>query len=81
MEKVKLEYAIEVNGQEVTELEVRRPTVKDQLAAERKGKNQYQGEKEVMMFADLCCLAPEDIYKMDMKDYLKLQEVFKHFLS
>lgn len=73
MDTVKLNYPITVNGVKNTVLSMRRPTVGDYLTSvDSKRSNQ---ESEVRLIADLCSMAPDDIKKLDMQDYLKLQDV------
>lgn len=80
MEKLKLKYPFKTkNEQEVTELEVRRPKVHDQVLAAKKSKDPI--EQEITILANLCGLAPEDIHEMDGADYQALQEVYTGFFS
>jgi hypothetical protein len=37
--------------------------------------------REMHLFANLCELSPDDITKLRMKDYGKLQKAFSDFLS
>jgi hypothetical protein len=60
-------------------LTLRRPKVRDMLASEKaKGSD---GEKEVVLFANLCEVTPEEIGALDMIDYKQLQEAYQNFLS
>lgn len=81
MEKtiITLEYPIHVNGQEVRELQLRRPKVRDRLAVEKMSAS--QAEKEVRFIANLCEMAPNEIEELDMADYSKIQETITNFLS
>lgn len=78
-ETVTLEYPVEHNGTTIETINVRRPTMGDQLAAEKLTGSEL--EQEVGMFANLCMLEPAVIKMLDMKDYKKLQAVYKGFLS
>ena len=40
-----------------------------------------QAEREVLLIANLCEVAPGDIEQLDMSDYKKLQEAFGAFLE
>jgi len=73
---IALTYPLE-NGTKA--LTMRRPRVRDMLAAEKaKGSD---AEKEIAMFSNLCEVAPSDIEALDMADYLQLQEAYRGFLS
>lgn len=76
---IPLDYPITVDGTEIRELSMRRGTVGDQLAAQRGGES--PGEQEVLLFSRLTGLPAPDVEKMDLKDYGKLQERFRDFLS
>ena len=73
MDTVQLDYPISVNGVKNTVLSMRRPTVGDYLTSVGNGRSNQ--ESEVRLIADLCSMAPDDIKKLDMQDYLKLQDV------
>lgn len=73
METIQLGYPISVNGIKNTVLSMRRPTVGDYLNSVDSGRNNQ--EAEVRLIADLCSMAPDDVKKLDMQDYLKLQDV------
>ena len=74
-----LQYPIHVNGQEMTELHLRRTKVRDCLVVEKFSGS--QAEKEVRFIANLCEMAPSDIEELDMADYTKVQEAVTNFLS
>ncbi len=79
METVKLKHPVTIGGEEILELNLRRPRVRDQLAAEKGGAN--NAEKEVRLFANLCEVAPTVIEELDLADYRAIQEVYSGFLS
>jgi len=79
MKTIDLKYPIERAGEKVASLSMRRPKVLDMIAAEKSGGN--DGEKEVVMFSNLCEVSPDCIMDMDGADYLKLQKVYSGFLS
>lgn len=72
-----LDYPVTLNGEKTSRLELRRPTVEDQLATE--GMSQSKGE--IHLFANLAMVSPDVIKKMDMLDYLELQELYGAFLE
>jgi len=79
MEKIDLDYPVEVAGKKYTELHIRRPKVRDHLVADRMGGG--NAEKEVKLLANLCEVAPEVIEELDAADYQRLQGVYGRFLS
>ncbi|GFM34024.1 phage tail assembly protein [Desulfovibrio subterraneus] len=77
--KITLDYPVEMMGETVTELSIRRVKVRDQvIAAKAGGTNQ---DKEVRLFANLCEVSPQVIEELDMVDYRKVQEIYDGFLS
>lgn len=78
-EKIELEFPININGADVKVLHMRRPRVNDTLIADKMAGN--DAEKEITMFANLCEISPEDIGKLDLKDYRKIQRIFDSFLK
>lgn len=79
MEQIKLEYPVSVDGAEVNSLSLRRPTVRDMLAADKAAGS--EAEKEIRMFSNLCEVTPSVIESLDLADYTRLQETYKDFLS
>ena len=77
-EIIKLQCPITVAGSEVTELTMRRPKLRDLLATE---KEKTVSQQEVLMFANLCGLAPSDLHELDIADFRALQQVYVGFLS
>jgi len=73
---IELKYPL---GNGFDKLRLRRPKVRDMLAADKaKGSD---AEKEITMFANLCELAPIEIESLDMADYQALQKAYQDFLS
>jgi hypothetical protein len=79
MEKVKLNEPIKVDGVLIHELSLRRPKVRDLLIANRKDVS--ESEREVNLIANLAEISAEAIKDLDVRDYLKIQDVLKDFLS
>lgn len=77
-ETVKIEYPIKINGQEVSEFFMRRPTVADHRIAQKKADPLDQ---EITLFANLLDIAPADVERMDAKDYKRIGEVYQGFLA
>jgi hypothetical protein len=79
MEKIKLNEPIKVDGVLVHELCLRRPKVRDLLIAGKKDIS--ESEREVNLIANLAEIPIEAIKDLDMRDYLKIQEILRDFLS
>ncbi len=79
MTTIELKHPVTVAGREIASLALRRPKVKDQLAAEKaSGGN---AEKEIRLFANLCEVEPAVIEELDLADYRQVQEAYSGFLS
>ena len=79
MTTIELKHPITVDGVEIKELSMRRPKVRDMIAADKGGGT--DGEREMHMFSNLCEVTTSAIEEMDMGDYVALQEAYKDFLS
>lgn len=79
MQKIKLSNPIKIDGVEVHELLLRRPKVRDLIAAGKK--NVSESEREVNLIANLAEVSPETIQDLDLCDYIKIQGWLKDFLS
>jgi hypothetical protein len=76
---VELSRPMVIDGAQVKALRMREPTVADQLASEEmKGSD---SAKEIAMLANLCEVSPDDIKRLTLKDYKKLQGAFLGFLD
>ena len=79
---IELKYPIQINGTETSVLHMRRPKVRDQLLVEKSGLvGKGDAEREVLLFANLCEVAPNDIEQIDMSDYKKLQVAYGSFFE
>jgi len=79
MQKIKLSNPVKIDGVEVYELSLRRPKVRDLIAAGKK--NISESEREVNLIANLAEVSPETIQDLDLCDYMKIQDWLKDFLS
>jgi hypothetical protein len=79
MQKIKLLNPVKIDGVEVHELSLRRPKVRDLIAAGKK--NVSESEREVNLVANLAEVSPEIIQDLDLSDYMKIQDWLKDFLS
>ena len=76
---VALSRPMVIDGAQVKALRMREPTVADQLASEEmKGSD---SAREIAMLANLCEVSPDDIKRLTLKDYKKLQAAFLGFLG
>lgn len=74
---IELSRPLLIGGANVSALRMREPTVADQLAMEEmKGTD---GAKEIGMFANLCEVTPDEIKKLSLRDYKKVQAAFLGF--
>lgn len=79
MLSVTLDYPFEFEGQRISSLSLRRPTVGDNLAVQKAVTS--DAEREIRLLANLAEVTPETIHRMDLKDYGKLQSALASFLS
>ena len=76
---IELSRPIEIDGVQVTMLRMREPTVADQLAIDdMKGGSAI---KEVTLAANLCDVTPDDIKRLTLRDYGKIQNAFSGFIG
>lgn len=79
MEKIKLITPIMVDGNKVTEIELRTPKVRDTIAVDKSDIS--ESEKEVRLLANLSGLSPDNIYDLDLRDYQHIGKVLSDFLT
>lgn len=77
--KIALKYPIKVNGEETSELTMRRPVLRDMRVASKSGSN--DPDRELHLLASLTGVSPGDLESLDMADYLQMQEAYAGFLS
>ncbi|CAB5287240.1 hypothetical protein IST455A_00866 [Burkholderia multivorans] len=78
--KIKLKYPVSFDGVLRDELVMRRPKVRDMRAASK----QAQGDdelREIVLFATLADVAPDELEGMDMVDYDAMQRAYESFRS
>jgi len=75
--KIDLDFPITVSGVEVSHLIMRRPKVRDDLAASKSGGSDE--DKAVFLVANLCEVAPEDLMDVDAADWSKLERQVQTF--
>lgn len=76
---IELKTPVEAGGQRIDRIEMRRPKVRDLLAAEKAAKG--DAEREIRLFASLCEVEPAVIEELDLADYGRLQEAYRGFLG
>lgn len=76
---VELSRPIEIDGAQVTTLRMREPTVADQLMMD--DMDVGNATKEVTLVANLCEVAPDDIKRLTLRDYRKVQQAFAGFID
>lgn len=76
---IKLNYPIKHDNLPLSDITLRRPTVGDNLAAQKSAES--DAEREIRLIANLSELPPDAIMKLDMQDYRKVQKELTGFLS
>lgn len=79
MKKIKLENSIKIDGVEIHEISLRPPKVRDLLIANKT--NADESTREVNLIANLAEISVEAIQELDLRDYMKIQNWLKDFLS
>jgi hypothetical protein len=79
MEKITLDYPVTMNGEEVKELTIRRPRVRDVQVVESMKKDEF--EKTVALIANLSQRTADEIRDLDMSDFRKISDVVNGFLG
>ncbi len=78
MTTIDLKHPIAVDGLEVRQLTLRRPKVRDMLAADKAGGT--DAEKEIRAFANLCEIGPKTVEELDLADYRQAPKAYADFL-
>ena len=76
---ITLTHPVEAEGRTITALTMRRPKVRDERDARRGAADEE--EREIVLFANLCEVAPETVHEMDLEDYRRLQQAFLGFFG
>jgi hypothetical protein len=76
-ETLTLEFPIQLADRLLTEVTMRRPTMKDLRNHRIKGPDDTEGE--FRQFAALCGLRPEEMEGMDAADYARFQNLYVRF--
>lgn len=74
---IDLTRPLEIEGAPVSTMRMREPTVNDQvIASESKGS---EAAREIAMFSNLCEVSPDDVRRLPLRDYKRLQRAFMGF--
>ncbi len=80
MQTTELKYPVELAGETINNLTMRRSKVKDRLIVS-KMKAASDEEKEIRLFANLCEVEPKVIEELDESDYATLQKAYMDFFK
>lgn len=75
---VTLSRPLEISGAKVSVITMREPTVADQIAAEQLGTG---AEADVQYMANLCQITPDDVRRLPLRDFKRLQKAFSFFID
>lgn len=73
---IDLQFPIEVDGQKITKLTMRRPKLRDTVKHNHRKDNMDRG---IAILADLCDLAPEHLHELDELDFDAVQSQYESF--
>lgn len=76
--EITLSRPLEIEGAKVNVLTMREPTVDDQIAAEKNGTD---GMADKKYMANLCMVTPDDIGRLPLRDFKRLQVAFGFFID
>ena len=76
---ITLSRPLKIAGVDVTVLRMREPTVADQEIASDMGGS--DAAREIQTFANLCEQSPDDIRRLPLKDYKRLQAAYVNFID
>ena len=76
--KMKLDHPVTVDGQTYTEIALRRPKVRDQLAVSERSSPE---EREVALIANLAEVSFAVVTELDLADYTKIQRLLTDFFT
>lgn len=75
--EITLNKPLDIDGAKVAVLSMREPTVNDQLVAEKiKGSD---AEKEIAILSNLLTITPDDVRRLTLRDYKRVQEAYLGF--
>lgn len=77
--KIELDFPIEISGVAVNHLIMRRPKVRDLMAAQKQGGT--EAEMAIALVANLCEITQEDVHELDSIDWDKCEAQVQAFKS
>lgn len=77
--KIELDFPIEISGVEVKHLVMRRPKVRDLMAAQKGGGS--EADMGVALVANLCEITPDEVLELDSLDWDKCEAQVAAFKS
>ena len=78
METIELQYPVEVNGERITRLNLRRVTVGDLEIMNREADDLGRAIRLLSLISDL---SPEDVRRLDAADFNRASEAVSAFLG
>lgn len=76
--EIALDFPVQLADRKLERVIMRRPTIGDLLKHNINGAN-YELKDDIGFYADLCGLVSDDMEKLDMTDYEKIQKQFFRF--
>lgn len=74
---IELSRPLKIAGANVTHMQMREPTVRDQLTFEKmKGS---EAEREMTLLGNLCEFSPEQLQELPVRDYRRLAAAYQGF--
>ena len=78
METIRLQYPVTVDGEDITEITLRRPKVADLKRAE---KHKDNFEKSIRIIADLAEISPQVVEELDASDFAAVTAKVGEFMG
>lgn len=77
-ETITLEYPFTFDGEEITEITIRRPKMRDMKKAQKHKDNM---EKSIHMIADLAEVSPKLVEELDTGDFASVSKMLGEFMG
>ncbi|MDO5643675.1 MAG: phage tail assembly protein [Paracoccus sp. (in: a-proteobacteria)] len=75
---IKLQYPVTVDGEEITELHIRRPKMRD---VKRAQKHKDDVERSMGLIADLAEISPRAVEELDAADFTAVSKIVGEFMG
>ena len=76
---IALSRPLDISGTKVATLRMREPTVEDQITMDSTPGS--DSVKEISLMANLCMQTPQDLRRLPLRDYNRVQAAFKLFID